>query len=84
MQSLQRPFSSASSALPCVVEEPVFRDSPRSHLHQLVDVVAYFAKQVVAPSNFIRDKVATQYFTRSVPINLLAGNPAHPPGIRMQ
>ena len=83
VQSLQRPLNPTAPALRYVVEEPVFRDSHRSSLHQLVDVVSYFAKQLVAPSNFIRDKGASHYFTRLAPINLLAVSQQCPLGIHI-
>ena len=61
VQHLQRPLALLPApALRYVIEEPIFRDSRRSYLHQLVDVAAYFAKQLVAPSNFIREKGAAQ------------------------
>jgi hypothetical protein len=72
-----------SRALRHVVEEPIFRDSHRSYLHQLADVVAYFAKQLVAPSNFIREKGAANYFTRLAPINLITTTVTNPLGIIM-
>ena len=83
VQGLQRPLLAATPPLRYVIEEPVFRDSHRSYLHQLVDVVAYFAKQLVAPSNFIRDKGATHYFSRLASINMLPVSQTHPLGIHM-
>lgn len=83
VHTLQRPTDPKISALSHVVEEPIFRDSHRSYLHQLADVAAYFAKQLVAPSNFIRDKGAAQYFTRLAPINLLQASAIQPLGIQM-
>ncbi|AMR29009.1 hypothetical protein A0257_19155 [Hymenobacter psoromatis] len=83
VQALQRPSEAGVAALQYVIEEPVFRDSHRSYLHQLADVAAYFAKQAVAPSNFIRDKGASQYFARLDPINLLKKPSESSLGIQM-
>lgn len=83
VQGLQYSGTSTAPALRYVVEDPIFRDSRRSYLHQMVDVVAYFAKQLVAPNNFVRDKGATHYFTRLALINLLPAGPEYPLGIQM-
>lgn len=69
--------------LRCIVEDPFFQDSRLSYLHQMVDVVAYFAKQAVEPSNFIRAKGASHYFALLAPINAIAPTTQQPVGIRM-
>lgn len=79
----QHPATAALPPLRGIVEDPFFRDSRLSYLHQLVDVVAYFAKQAVEPSNFIRSKGASGYFSLLAPINLIPPTQEQPWGIRM-
>ncbi len=45
-----------------VIKDPVFRDSKDSFFHQMVDVVAYFARQTYEPNNFIKRKGAKKYY----------------------
>jgi hypothetical protein len=51
--------------------DPVLWDSRTSYLHQMVDVIAYFLKQLFEPNRRIREKGAHNYFQRLAPINLL-------------
>jgi hypothetical protein len=46
-------------------------DSRTSYLHQLLDVIAYFAKQLFEPNRRLREKGTHNYFYRLAPINLL-------------
>lgn len=50
--------------LRAVVEDPVLRDSADSYLHQMVDVVAYFARQHYEPNKYIRKKGARTFYTK--------------------
>lgn len=50
--------------LRAVIEDPVFRDSKHSFILQLVDVVAYFARQVYEPNKFVRQKGAKTFYGR--------------------
>jgi hypothetical protein len=50
--------------LRAVIEDPVFRDSANSLFHQMVDVVAYFAKQHYQPNKYMRTKGGRHYYTR--------------------
>lgn len=68
MQTL-RPAS--SSTIQHIIGDPVLWDSRTSYLHQMVDVIAYFAKQLVEPNRRVREKGAHTYFHRLAPINLL-------------
>ncbi len=86
MRTLQHPVV-APGTLPVpllhhLIGDPVLWDSRTSYLHQMVDVVAYFAKQLVEPNQRIRNKGAQRYFHRLAPINLLKSE-ANPMGILM-
>jgi hypothetical protein len=75
MHTLRQPSSLASGpagpTLQQVIGDPVLWDSRTSYLHQMVDVIAYFAKQLVEPNRRVREKGAHNYFHRLAPINLL-------------
>jgi hypothetical protein len=75
MHTLRQPTSSAHELARPVVQQvigdPVLWDSRTSYLHQMVDVIAYFAKQLVEPNRRVREKGAHNYFHRLAPINLL-------------
>lgn len=47
-----------------VIEDPVFRDSRNSLIHQMNDVVAYFCRQMVEPNAYVRKKGGANYYTR--------------------
>jgi len=47
-----------------VIEDPVLRDSSISYLHQLCDVIAYFARQKYEPNAYMRKKGAINYYDR--------------------
>ena len=40
----------------------IFRDSSKSHIHQMVDVVVYFARQNYEANKFVRRKGARKYY----------------------
>ena len=75
MHTLRQPTSLASepgiTTLRHVIGDPVLWDSRTSYLHQMVDVIAYFAKQLFEPNRRVREKGAHNYFHRLAPINLL-------------
>lgn len=54
--------------LRAIVEDPVFRNSGDSFLLQLVDVVAYFARQIYEPNKYIRQKGGRLAYGRIEPI----------------
>jgi hypothetical protein len=57
--------------LRAIIEDPVFRDSAMSFILQLVDVVAYFARQIKEPNKYIKAKGAkNDYGKLSAIINL--------------
>ncbi|MDF2430415.1 MAG: hypothetical protein JWP44_46, partial [Mucilaginibacter sp.] len=51
-----------SMPLRTVIKDPIFRDSKNSYFHQMVDVVAYFARQYYEPNTFIKKKGARKYY----------------------
>lgn len=70
-QSSSPANGSTSPILQQVIGDPVLWDSRTSYLHQMVDVIAYFAKQLFEPNRRLREKGAHNYFHRLAPINLL-------------
>jgi hypothetical protein len=75
MHTLRQPSSlpgdPAGPTLQQVIGDPVLWDSRTSYPHQMVDVMAYFAKQLFEPNRRVREKGAHNYFHRLAPINLL-------------
>lgn len=50
--------------LKLIVEDPYTKDSAESFIHQLVDVNAYFMKQSLAPTKYMKKKKAHNYIKR--------------------
>jgi hypothetical protein len=75
MHTLRQPKSlltgGVGPTLQQVIGDPVLWDSRTSYLHQMVDVIAYLAKQLFEPNRRIREKGAHNYFQRLAPINPL-------------
>jgi len=59
-------YSGGSRNMPLrnIIEDPILRDSQNSFFHQMVDVVAYFAKQYYTPNLYIKKKKAKEYYGR--------------------
>lgn len=55
-------YGSRPILLRSVIEDPIFRDSANSYLHQMADIVAYFARQYYEPNRYIRQKGARTYY----------------------
>lgn len=51
-----------------VIEDPFFKDSSVSFIHQLVDVIAYSLKQLYEPNSYMHKKGARNYFNILNPI----------------
>lgn len=47
-----------------IIEDPFMKDSAHSYFHQMIDVVAYFAKQMYQPNSYILNRHATKYYHR--------------------
>ncbi len=47
-----------------IIEDPSFRDSGHSLVLQMVDVIAYFARQVYEPNKYVREKGARTFYGR--------------------
>jgi len=64
-----------------IIEDPFLKDSKKSFLHQIVDVVAYFAKQYYEPNSYIRKKGAKTFYKRLSNVHCKVASPRHPLGI---
>lgn len=47
-----------------IIEDPVFRDSANSLVHQMSDVVAYCARQIYEPNNYMKKKGGNNFYHR--------------------
>lgn len=63
-------YQSGSRSIPlqCIVEDPFMKDSADSLLHQMVDVVAYCARQVHEPNQYMKKKGGHLYYHRLLPV----------------
>jgi len=64
-----------------IIEDPYFKDSANSFIHQLVDVNAYFLYQMHQPNSCIRSKKAQNYFRRYNSILCKVASRTDPNGI---
>jgi len=64
-----------------VIEDPFMKDSSNSQIHQLVDVVAYFGRQLYEPNAYIRKKGARTFYQRLDPVLFKKASKNHPLGI---
>jgi hypothetical protein len=53
---------SGFSRLRTVIEDPIFRDSRNSYIHQMVDILVYFARQHYEPNNYIKKKGGKNFY----------------------
>ncbi len=56
--------NSRNMRLRAVIEDPIMRDSANSYFHQMIDVVAFFARQFYEPNRHIRKKGARTFYTK--------------------
>ena len=64
-----------------VIEDPFMKDSQSSYVHQIVDVVAYFAHQLYEPNAYIRKKGAKLFYHLLDPVVQRHASRLHPFGI---
>lgn len=64
-----------------IIEDPFLKDSKNSFLHQMADVVAYFARQQCESNSYLRKKGATTFYKRLSNVHCKVASPKHPYGI---
>lgn len=69
------------SELVYLIEDPVMRDSAQSYFHQIVDVVAYFARQQFEINSYLRKKGGKNYYRKLEPVLYKDANLSDPLGI---
>jgi hypothetical protein len=47
-----------------IIEDPIFRDSQYSFIHQLNDVIAYCVRQKYEPNSYMKKKAGTNFYNR--------------------
>lgn len=52
------------SKIAFIIEDPIGRDSKFSYIHQMVDIVCYFARQYYEPNKTIRKKGLRKYYIK--------------------
>lgn len=61
-----------------IIEDPLMKDSSNSFLIQMVDVYAYFAKQLYEPNSYLKKKGGHHFYERlGVALNRKASNKHH-------
>jgi hypothetical protein len=63
-----------------VIEDPFFKDSAGSFIHQMVDVIVYFARQYFEPNARVKKTGARTFYPRLMPIinpYTTKGHPLH-------
>jgi hypothetical protein len=58
------PTGSRNLPLEVIIEDTIMRDSSTSYMHQMVDVVAYFARQVYEPNGYFRRRGIVREYGR--------------------
>lgn len=56
------PNMSATYRVQAVIEDPIMRDSSDSYFHQMVDIVAFFARMYYEPNRYTRRKGARTFY----------------------
>jgi hypothetical protein len=63
-----------------VIEDPFFKDSAGSFIHQMVDVMVYFARQYFEPNTRVKKTGARTFYARLMPVinpHTTKGHPLH-------
>lgn len=61
-----------------IVEDPVLRDSRHSYFVQMVDVCAYFTRQILKPNAIVKKQGAKRYYERLEPVWIKRAAPGNP------
>lgn len=72
---------SRNLTLDYVIEDPFMKNSAESFFHQIVDVIAYSARQLYEPNAYMKKKGATTFYKRLDPVLNKKVSPRHPLGI---
>lgn len=64
-----------------VIEDPFLKDSHQSFTHQLIDVIAYSARQLYEPNAYMRKKGGTNFYQRLDPVLCKVASKKHSLGI---
>jgi hypothetical protein len=64
-----------------VIEDPLLKDSRNSFFNQIVDVIAYSARQIYEPNNYMKKKGGHNFYKRLDPVINKAATAKHPLGI---
>lgn len=64
-----------------IIEDPFMKDSSTSFFHQIVDVIAYSARQLYEPNAYMRKKGGTTFYKRLEPVLNKKASRSHPLGI---
>jgi hypothetical protein len=76
-------FADGSRNLPLnfIAEDAFMKDSAVSYFHQVVDVIAYCARQIYEPNAYMKKKGGVNFYRRLTPVILRQANPRHHLGI---
>lgn len=72
---------SRNLALNYIIEDPFFKDSGDSLIHQVVDVIAYSVRQLYEPNKYMKKKSGHKYFYLLDPILCKVASSKHKYGI---
>ncbi|KXK56614.1 MAG: DUF3800 domain-containing protein [Chlorobi bacterium] len=70
-----------NSPITHIVEDPFMKNSSTSLFHQIVDVIAYSARQLYEPNAYMRKKGATTFYSRLDAALVRQASKKHPLGI---
>ncbi|MGA2669669.1 MAG: DUF3800 domain-containing protein, partial [Ignavibacteria bacterium] len=72
---------SRNITLSYVIEDPFFKDSANSFIHQIVDVIAYCVRQLYEPNAYMKKKGGNRFFYLLNPVLCKHASTKHPYGI---